>query len=309
MHVNAKLASVRRRLVLFLSLLALSACQKAGERADLLDTRTPPQVGPRFYPPEGWAWGEVDKVRYGVTAPAAAPRGQIVILAGSDEPAEVYFETVRDLTARGWTVWVMDAAADPVIGAAGLRGLIDNVIRPKADEPLVIAGGRSAAVTALIAVEENPRRIEGLFLWEPPLADPLAEEARDRVKSGLGGLPATGEHDWARPDYDLSGRGTLVEAWRTANPDLRPKKRPWKWFADADAARQLALRPERLAGVRAPAFVIAGSEAAWKVCAALVDCGFTRMESEPTPYHLGSDGTREVWLNAFLGLLDEVHTL
>ena len=246
-------------------------------------------------------------VRYGVTSPAAVPAGHIIIVADWGEPAEIYFETVRDLTARGWTVWVMDAAADPAMGAAALRSLIDTVIRPKADEPVVAAGTGAGAVEALLSAEQRPRGMSGLFLWNPAEFNPVAAKAREQAKRGMGMLPADGEHEWVRPDYDLSGRATLVEAWRTANPDLRPKRRPWSWFVAQDDARVLALTPARLAQIRAPVQVAGASDAASGLCAALPACTFVRLPVAQTPPHLSVDPARRDWLDALLAAAEGAH--
>ncbi len=46
----------------------------------------------------------------------------LVLMAGADESAEVYFETARDLTAAGWNVWVLDPAASPSAGDSSFHG-------------------------------------------------------------------------------------------------------------------------------------------------------------------------------------------
>src|SRR5450432_3019684 len=92
----------------------LVACG-GGDRSPFADSRTPPGLAERFYPPEGWAWGYV-KVgdapaqRYGVAAGAGVRHADILILTDYGEIAETWFETARDLNRRGYAVWILDGA-------------------------------------------------------------------------------------------------------------------------------------------------------------------------------------------------------
>ena len=72
---------MRRRLsavaLALVPILAVSACGDGAARAPFADSRTPPALGSRFYPPRGWTWGYVRSgeglaQRYGVAAPPAA---------------------------------------------------------------------------------------------------------------------------------------------------------------------------------------------------------------------------------------------
>jgi lysophospholipase len=58
---------------------------RGGERDAFLDSRPPPGLAQRFYPPAGWAWGLIQlgdgpAQRYGVSGPAGAPRAEVLIL-------------------------------------------------------------------------------------------------------------------------------------------------------------------------------------------------------------------------------------
>src|SRR5580658_3756695 len=123
------------------------------------DTRPPPGLAERFYPPPNWAWGllqaneDAPVQRYGVSAPDVVAKGQVLILPDYGESAETWFETVRDLNAAGYIVWVLEGVGqggsarltghrdlgelksfEPDV--AGVRALIDHVIRPTIDRPL-----------------------------------------------------------------------------------------------------------------------------------------------------------------------------
>src|ERR1700722_13846 len=82
-------------------------------RDAFVDSRPPPDFAERFYPPESWAWGELQPdggsiQRYGVSAPAVVARADVLILPDYGESAETWFETARDLNAAGYAVWVLE---------------------------------------------------------------------------------------------------------------------------------------------------------------------------------------------------------
>ncbi len=67
----------------------------------------------KFTEPKGFQWGTFTnpagfKIRYGSIQPDGAPKGTMVLAPGFREPIEKYFETIRDMTARGFAVWILD---------------------------------------------------------------------------------------------------------------------------------------------------------------------------------------------------------
>ncbi len=302
---------MRGAVIALVVLAALTGCKRREDIASQ-DTRTPPSLGPRFYPPEGWAWGTVapegsPAIRYGVSSTTGTPRATVILLAGGGEPAETYFETARDLIDKGFTVWILDPAPRPTAGAQALRFMVDNVVRPRAGDTVVVAAYDSGVLAALLEAETQRPRVSGLVLWSPKLAEAEGDEARKRVGQGLGAFKAAGEHDWIRPDHDLSGRATLADAWRTANPDLRPKPRPWNWFlAQADAIAAAA-DPGRVKSVDLPVLVLESGrdDRARTLCTALPRCVRTTLETEKAPPHLASDRVRGVWLAALTGFVED----
>jgi lysophospholipase len=295
-------------------LAALAACRREADKP-YPDSRIPPMLGPRFFAPDGWAWGQVSApglaaVRYGVTGPTTTPRAQVVIVAGPDENAEVYFETVRNLQAKGYVVWVLDAAPSPAAGAQTLQVLIDQVVRPKSDDILVVAGAEESVAPVLIEAENPGPRLDGVVLWSPSLSQPLAQEARKQAGLGLGALAASGQHDWTRPTYDLSGRTTLVEAWRTANPDLRPPKRAWNWFAAQADGEDQASDPLRLKTVHSPVLLLEAQPEtrADGACRTMLRCERKLIPGADAPLHLAPDAERDQWLSAFTGFVEAAIT-
>jgi lysophospholipase len=67
----------------------------------------------RFQEPKNFTWGSFtdaggSKIRYGSLQPEGEPKGTIVLASGFREPIEKYFEVMRDMTERGFAVWMMD---------------------------------------------------------------------------------------------------------------------------------------------------------------------------------------------------------
>ncbi len=67
----------------------------------------------RFEEPAGFTWGSFTdaggaNIRCGSMQPAGEPKGTIIIAGGFREPVEKYFEVMRDLTDKGFAVWMMD---------------------------------------------------------------------------------------------------------------------------------------------------------------------------------------------------------
>ena len=226
----------------------LTACGARDPRAAFVDTRPPPALPERFYPPEGWAWGLISVdggpvQRYGVSAPGVVAKGQVLILPDYGETAETWFETARDLNVAGYTVWILEGVgqggserlASPrdlgelrsfAIDRLAARAMAETVIRPDADRPLVILGEGVGAYVAARAAETGARPT-GLIL-SGATCERLAV---GHVLRGLGfgGLRAPGAGPWRRAGPDDfaarrthdAWRGGVTHAWQMANPDLR----------------------------------------------------------------------------------------
>lgn len=293
---------MRRRLLAAILVLApilgVSACGDGGARAPFADSRTPPSLSARFYPPQGWTWGYVRSgegpiQRYGVAAPPIAPRATILILTGYGESAEKWFETTSDLVAQGFTVWVLERQGqggseratpwrdlghvdsfDPDI--ASVRALALGVIRPKGDTPFVVIGHSEGALVALRAAQKG-LPIDGLVLSLP--AFELAALPRSRAdfarfapamrRLHLGWIRPPGETGWRReaPDGVQAGlthdaaRGKVQSAWMLANPDLRMGGRSLGWYAAFLDASDAAARDA--SNVAAPTLMLdAGADKA-----------------------------------------------
>jgi len=324
---------VRRALLpLFMLFIGLAACGGPDPRAPFTDSRIPPGLEHRFHPPQGWAWGllkvgEAPTIRYGVSAPGSAPRAQVLILTGFGEPAETWFETVRDLNSHGYAVWVMEPAGQ---GGSGRYSSIRDLGHAKSLDPdvgallafparvaragplFVVASGTSAPVAVRAAT--LGLKAQGLVLSAPVFdagpADQL-EKARRMRRFGLGALRATGGVAWKRegPDDQALGlthdgvRGKVRLAWQIANPDLRMGGPSWAWraaLADESAAARLA-EPK----VPMATLVLGGEpKPGSRPCGRIRNCVSVRIPNVGAAPQLGDDGVRNPWLAAIVGFIE-----
>jgi lysophospholipase len=311
----------------FLTVLTLAACSRGDEGGVLIDSRTPPALAPRFFPPDNWGFGVIalpktPHIRYGAAAPDGPPRANVVILPAYGESAEVYYETVRELTAKGYAVWVLDGVAQGGsarfpgprdlgrsngfgFDAAALEGLVKQVVRPDAGRPLVVAASGSSALSALLAAEDGRSLVDGMFLWDPALAAaPGADRAARMTHWRLGGLRAEGGSEWGRPTGDLSGRATLPAAWQLANPDLRMGGPAWEWIAAEDSTLKRLLGPGQQPGAPRPIEIVSASNKAALLCSAFPKCHVQGAAASALPRHLAPDPVRNPWRDALIAFIE-----
>jgi lysophospholipase len=228
------------------------------DRDPFADSRPPPGLAERFYPPENWSWGliqigDAPAQRYGVGAPAVTTRADVLILPDYGESAETWFETARDLEGAGYAVWVLEGVGQGGSGRLGgrrdlgdvksfdadiaaTRMLIEAVIRPQPRRPLILLGKGVGSFVAARAVEAGARPA-ALILSGPDCGGGLP--AGTLVQIGLGGVRAPGGEAWRRSGADDfaahrthdAWRGAVTHAWQVLNPDLRLGGPSLEWRA------------------------------------------------------------------------------
>jgi lysophospholipase len=317
-----------RRLFLLCALL-LTACGQDGGQEAFTDSRLPPSITPRFYPPEGWAWGlvqagEFPAQRYGVSAPATAPTAHLLILPGYGESAEAWFETAADLNRRGYAVWVLEAAGQGGSGRFALPRDVGHipslepdlmavkamlrVVIPQDDRPVVVLGQQSGGLLAILAAQRGWTG-DGLIVSAtglPPAASPLDDGI---TRASFGWLRDPREPSWSRETAYRTGppgadpfRNAVQQAWQQANPDLR--------MAGPSVGRRVVMAQAggwalaALPGIPRPVLVI-GGPAFGAACARAASC-----ESRPAPpgakgpySQLEADGPRGAWLTSVDGFV------
>ena len=322
------------RLLLTGLLLLLAACGGGDGGAPFVESRIPPALGPRFWAPEGWAWGllkigDAPAQRYGVSSTPITPQAQILILTGYGESAEVWFETVTDLNARGYSVWVLERAGQGGserfvlprdLGHApdfkgdirAVKTLTRMMAAGSPGAPIILLGHADGGLIAIAAIEDGAPA-EGLILSSPSFASghPLEGARAALVKAGLGRLPAEWNRGWTRDGPDARGigltsdplRGGVQKAWQIANPDLRIGGPSLGWLASFQATSK-AIQPG-LSDLETPTLLLRGDadsfvypEVQASVCQAMAHCRLYGFKGGRHALHLERDAIRTPWLAA-----------
>ena len=303
-------------------LIVLAACSRDGALGPFAESQVPPALTPRFYPPEGWAWGFIgvgDKPvqRYGVGSTRRVPTATIVVVPGYGETAEMWFETASDLIDDGYTVWILDRAGqggsgryvaprdlghvptfDPDIAA--LREFVRVVVRPAPDTPLVLLSHADGVVVALSAVRAG-MKADGLIASSPQLA--TVEPGRRLLGSvRRSDTPPPGWKPWSRetPDDRAAGsthdawRGRVGQAWRVANPDLRMAGPSLGWTKAYEAASRLT--ETGAAQTRTNVLMLNPTTSADALCKRLPQCRVETILGSRPAMHLEADEWRMPWL-------------
>lgn len=323
-----------RRAALAAVLLLVAACGGGDGRAPFVESRIPPSLSPRFWAPEGWAWGllkvgDAPAQRYGVSSTLVTPQAQVLILTGYGESAEAWFETARDLNTRGYSVWVLERAgqggseryvlprdlghapqfADDI---AAVKTLARMMAAGAPGTPVIILGHSVGGLAAVAAVEQGAPA-EGLILSAPAFAagDLIDRGKAALVRAGLGRLPAGWNSGWARggPDGVAAGltsdpwRGKVEMAWQTSNPDLRMGGPSLGWLASFRATSK-AIEPG-LPALETPTLLLAGGRdrnadaaAQTRICAAMARCTRYVFPTGRHALHQERDAVRTPWLAA-----------
>lgn len=298
-------------LLLLATAVMLAAC--GGAREPFAESRTPGSLAPRFYPPEGWGWGflqigNAPAQRYGVSAPPVTASAQVLILPGYGETAESWFETVRALNDRGYTVWVLEREGQGGSGrftgsrdighapsfdadVAATRAMLRMIAANGVAAPLVILAQGAAAPVARLALGQGGQA-DGLILSAPietVRGGDLRAGQQGRLlrKVGLGGLRVLGGDGWRRDRLGLPGadaldpaRAAMQLAWQTTNPDLRMGGPSYGWQAALLDATEAARRVRAYTGPLLVAPARVGAE------------------------QLDRDPGRNDWLTAIIGFIE-----
>ncbi|MEI9430939.1 alpha/beta hydrolase [Mesorhizobium sp. Cs1299R1N3] len=130
------------------------------------------------------------KIRYGLFAAVARPmRGTVVLLGGRNECIEKYFETIRDLAARGFGVATLDwrgqGDSDRLIRdrqrgyvrsfrdyTADLEQFFEEIVLPDCRGPYYILAHSAGAVITLLAAPSMVNRVRRMVLIAPFLTLP-----------------------------------------------------------------------------------------------------------------------------------------
>jgi lysophospholipase len=317
-----QLPGVIRRLIALALLSLLAACHKPDSAlAPFVQTRLPPNVETRYWPPAGWAWGILEIAgqpgqRYGVSAAPALASADVIILTGYGESAEMWLETARDLNQQGYTVWVLEAAGQGGSGryirprdlgytpafvgdVAAIDLFVQRIVRPLKDRPVTVIASGTAWLPALAAFEARPLA-DHLILSNPV-------EPSTPTGSGRATQRATGQAAWQRPppDANLPHRQRAALAWAVANPDLRMGGKAWGWFTARAKLREQALGADRLVRVQTPVLVLT-RKAGTTPCLRMPHCVEQSIAASGA-YQQAEDSDRGPWISAIETALTADH--
>jgi lysophospholipase len=224
--------------------------------------------------------------------PEGRVRGTVLVLNGRSEFIEKYRETAGELIARGFHVFGFDwrgqglssrtpvgdetghyDSFDPLVRDAAL--LIDQVVRPAGEGPLVILGHSMGGHLALRLLAARPDLAAGAILTAPmvmPIAQPYARQAARLLSPmaavlgrGRGYAPGEGGYDAQRlidPRRLLSSdpvRNRIQADWFRDHPEYRVSGITWGWLAAA--FRSAAAITREAPSIRVPVLMLlAGQE-------------------------------------------------
>ncbi len=311
-------------------LISLAACSRESELGPFADSRTPTELTPRFYPPEGWAWGFVGVggkplQRYGVAStPRRVPVANVVIVPGYGEPAEAWFETASDLIEGGHTVWILDRAGqggsaryvaprdlghvpsfDPDIAA--LRELVRVVVKPAPGSPLIVLAQGDGVVIALSAVRSG-LKADGVVASSPRVVEGphgrLLGAVRRPDQPPLGWAPwsrGTSDDHAAGRTHDRE-RGRVGQAWMNANAELRLAGPSLGWNKAFEAASRVL--EAGASQIRTPVLMINPQKGPARLCERAPSCRRQTIGGANAAIHLEADEWRRPWLSTVEGFID-----
>ncbi|WP_244642438.1 alpha/beta fold hydrolase [Phyllobacterium sp. 628] len=228
------------------------------------------------------------QLRYAIFPATTHPvQGTVIILQGRNECIEKYFETIRDIAKRGFTVATFDwrgqggssrVLRDPNRGhvrnfnqyAADLEQLFESVLLPDCRAPFYVLGHSTGALAALLAAPALANRIRRMVLLTPLLDVNgsrlgkilLGGVANTLRSTGFGRLYMRGGKPLIKPfainevTSDAARYLRNSEILKSA-PELAVGGPTAGWIAAAAKAIKRVTRPEFVEAIRIPTLVIA----------------------------------------------------
>jgi lysophospholipase len=230
------------------------------------------------------------KLRYARFAPTGRPdSGTVVILQGRNECIEKYFETIRDLSAKGLGVATLDwrgqGGSDRLIRnpqrgyvksfrdyEADLEQFFEEIVLPDCRGPYYVLAHSTGALVALLAASSMVNRVQRMVLLTPFLGIPGQRLSMRTVRLittilsllGLGRLYAV----WGPPPkqstpFDTNNLTSDPKRYRRNTaiyetyPQLMLGGPTVRWLRAASSAVVAVSKPEFQAGIRVPTLIIA----------------------------------------------------
>jgi lysophospholipase len=329
------------RRVLLLGLI-LAACGR--KPAELAQTSIvpPPGLEERFLAPPDLEWGyfyDADgaRLRYCHLPVRGAPAATAVLFTGHTEHAEKYFETMRDLNARGIEIWQMDwrgyGGSDrylPEREMAHSRGVANEVrdahqfateiVKPASDRVFLITHSMGGNIM-LRYLHDHPETFRFAVIGSPFLSmgTNSAQGLPDWVVRtvvwgscflGLCESWSKGAGPWADADFshELShdpSRSQVQRAWFRANPVLRIGGVSNGWAREFIKSHDVLASPRYLKEIRTPVLLgtatadpVTQSDVHVTACAAMANCTLASYDGALHELFMEEDKYRRPWMEA-----------
>jgi lysophospholipase len=307
-----------------------------------------PPLADRFLAPPGFVWGtfalaDGALLRWGHLA-AEAPRAECILVGGFGDFIEKQFETIRDLAARGLSVWCLDWR-----GQGGSTRPKRWPQRPRArhfdrdaeelaqfavarltpGRPHVLFAHSMGGAIGLLCLRRHPKLFDAVVLSAPMFNVPIGRMPPTLLRAltgparltGFGICRLPGTYRWT-PDRPPTPERSRISsdaercriryAWISSNPALRLDQPTYGWL---DPALSLIARIGRrrfLAGITTPILLgtagreqIVQSAAHYRAARLLPDCTlFELPESKHEPF-LERDPIRNAWFERIDRFLSE----
>jgi lysophospholipase len=307
-----------------------------------------PPLADRFLPPRGFVWGNFTttdgaSLRWGHLA-AENARAECILVGGFGDFIEKQFETIRDLAARGFSVWCLDwrgqgGSTRPKRwptrprarrfdrDAEELAQFAANRLTP-GRRHVIIAHSMGGAI-ALLCLHRHPELFDAAVLSAPMLGVPIGRTPPTLVRAvtgpmrlagfGICRLPGTYRYHPDRPPTPERSRVSsdaercrVRHAWVSSNPQLWLDQPTYGWL---DPALSLIVRIGRrrfLAAIKTPILLgsaererVVAPAAHYRAARFLPDCTLVQLpESKHEPF-MERDAIRDEWLDRIDRFLTE----
>jgi lysophospholipase len=330
-----------RWLALCLALIVV-ACGRKPADLERTSVVAPPDLEERFLAPAGITWGffrnaDGARLRYAHLPVSGTASATAVLFTGHTEHAEKYFETMRDLNARGIEVWQMDwrgyGGSDRYLAEremAHSRGVANDVrdvhqfatqiVKPASERVFLIAHSMGGNIT-LRYLHDHPETFRFAVIGSPFLSmgTNSAQGLPDWVVRtvvwgscflGLCESWSKGSGPWADQDYshELSHdpkRSLVQRAWFRANPVLRIGGVSNAWAREYIKSHDVLASPRYLAEIRTPVLLgtatadpVTRSDVHVTACAGMANCTLARYEGALHELFMEKDEYRRPWMAA-----------